>query len=408
MSVTAIHVGLQLHKTILPVGRLAILDHHIYFEYDNDFLKTHLPISPFHLPLTSGLKSFDRTVFDGLPGVFNDSLPDGWGKLLLDRRMRSRGVLPAQLTALDRLTHVGSTGMGALIYEPDLHETDIVSTTLDELAGHAENILSGSPDEILPTLLALNGSSAGARPKVMVSVDAKKKKIICGTDVTLQQWLIKFSNKQDGADAGAIEYVFSLMAKNAGVLMMETHLFPEKNGAGYFGTKRFDRDFAKRFHAHTVSGLLHADFRTVSMDYRELLTITETLTRDERDVEKLFRQAVFNVLSHNRDDHLKNFSFLMNAQGEWHVSPAYDLTFSSGPGGEHMTTVLGKGDRISVSDLTQLGIEAKLLPRVIAGVIEQTQSALNEWPRLAKNYGVSGENIREISGVWRQCPGRPH
>src|SRR3990167_6613420 len=325
MSVEAVRIGLQWSDTVIPVGRLARLDRQIYFEYDVDFLKTHWSISPFHLPLVPGLKACDGTLFEGLPGVFNDSLPDGWGRLLLDRSMKSRGVLPGELTVLDRLAHVGRSGMGALVYEPDMHEQCVVTQSLDELALESQHILTGAADEVLTALLMLNGSSAGARPKVMVSVNAEKNNIVCGTDVTLQQWLIKFANSQESSDAGAIEYIYSLMAKKSGVIMTETHLFPAKNATGYFGTKRFDRDYKKRFHMHTVSGLLHSDFRVASLDYLDLLQLTESLTRDHRDVEQLFRQAVFNVLSHNRDDHLKNFSFIMNAQGEWHLSPAYDL-----------------------------------------------------------------------------------
>lgn len=396
MSVTEIQVSLQFDIADMIVGRLVILDHQIYFEYDAVFLKSHLDISPFALPLTPGLKITHRTLFEGLPSVFDDSLPDGWGRLLLDRFMRSRGVLPNQLTPLDRLAHVGFNGMGALVYRPNFDENNIMEQTLDELALHAQHILIGSPDEVLPALLALNGSSAGARPKVMVSVDTKKKNIVCGIAPKLQQWLVKFMNTQDGVDAGSIEYVYSLMAKNAGVEMMETYLFPSKNNVGFFGTKRFDRKAGKRFHTHTAAGLLQADFRTTTLDYRDLFTLTEELTKDRRDVEKLFRQAVFNVLAHNRDDHLKNFSFLMNAQGEWHLSPAYDLTFSSGPGGEQTTTVLGKGKNISIENLIDLGLQAKLSRQVITDIIAQTRNALNEWLTLAKKYGVTAENTQLI------------
>lgn len=399
MNVTEIRIFLQFDTNIpsaIPVGRMVSLDRQIYFEYEVDFLTSHLEISPFKLPLMTGLAITDRTVFEGLPGVFYDSLPDGWGRLLLDRFMRSRNILPNALTPLDRLAHVGFGGMGALVYQPSLCENTVVHESLDELAMHAKNILSGSPDDVLPALLALNGSSAGARPKVMVSVDSEKKHIVCGTDTTLAQWLVKFSNTQDGIDSGAIEYVFSLLAKKAGIEMTETYLFPSKNEAGYFGTKRFDRADTKRFHCHTISGLLQADFRTVTLDYLDLLSLTEALTKDKREVEKLFRQAVFNVLAHNQDDHLKNFSFIMNAQGEWRLSPAYDLTFSSGPGGEQTTTVLGKGKNISIADLVKLGLQAKLTKQNINHIIDQTQTALSAWSALAKVHGVSVENVQLI------------
>lgn len=129
-------------------------------------------------------------------------------------------------------------------------------------------------------------------------------------------WMVKFPNTQDGLDAGAIEYVCALMAKNAGVFTPDVHLFPALIGAGYFAIKRFDRDGLKRYHMHSACGLLHSDFRTPSLDYEDLITLTGVLTRDMREVEKLYRLAVFNVLAHNRDDHSKNFSYLMDSQGE--------------------------------------------------------------------------------------------
>ena len=133
------------------------------------------------------------------------------------------------------------------------------------------------------------------------------------------------------------------MATRSGIAIPETHLFPAKKSAGYFATKRFDRDCPKSLHMHTVCGLLHSDFRSPSLDYQDLIELTTLLTRDVRETEKMFRLAVFNVLAHNRDDHSKNFSFLMNEVGEWQLSPAYDLTFSSGPGGEQSTMVIGEG-----------------------------------------------------------------
>lgn len=398
MSVTNIRVSLKFDNTAISVGQLVSLDRRIYFEYDNNFLKLHLNISPFALPLKAGIQTMDQNVFEGLPGVFNDSLPDGWGRLLLDRFVRTQGVPPDQLTPLDRLAHVGVHGMGALIYEPQASDQNtVVHESLDGLALHAQQILRGSPDEVLPELLALNGSSAGARPKVMVSVDRKRKKIVCAVDPTLPQWLVKFSNTQEGEDAGAIEYVYSLMAKKAGIHMTETDLFPSKNSAGYFATQRFDRDYKKRFHAHTVAGLLQADFRTATVDYCDLFSLTEKLTKNEQDARQLFRRAVFNVLAHNRDDHLKNFSFIMLPNGEWRLSPAYDLTFSSGPGGEQTTTVLGKGKNISITDLEKLGAYAKLPHREILQCLANVQDALREWPKLAKKHPVTKENIQLIS-----------
>jgi len=199
-------------------------------------------------------------------------------------------------------------------------------------------------------------------------------------------------------DAGAIEYVYALMARNAGIDMPEVHLFPARHGAGYFAIQRFDRDGKQRLHMHTACGLLHSDFRTPSLDYEDMIALTSQLTRDMREVEKMFRLAVFNVLAHNRDDHAKNFTFLMNPEGEWHLSRAYDLTFSSGTGGEQSTLVMGEGRNPGITHLIKLGEAAKIAKPRIHEIIRQTQTALGQWPALAKEFGVSAANIKLVSG----------
>lgn len=400
-SAAEIKVGLNFGDETIPVGRLATREQAIYFEYNASFIERKIDISPFNLPLQSGVSTFDRHLFEGLPGIFNDSLPDGWGRLLFDRFVRSQGILPNDLTPLDRLAHVGYFGMGALVYEPDysfVQAENIVN--LDILAAQSQEVLDGSAEDVLQELLALNGSSAGARPKALIGVDASRQNISHGAH-ELQEgcahWLVKFANAQDGFDAGAIEYVYALMAKEAGIAMPDVHLFPADRGAGYFAIKRFDREGNKRFHMHTACGLLHSDFRTPSLDYEDLIALTGALTRDAREIEKMYRLAVFNVLAHNRDDHAKNFSFLMDDTGEWVLSPAYDLTFSSGPRGEQSTMVLGEGKNPTRDHLVKLGLDAKLNQIKINAIIEQTTNALGRWRSLANEYGVTQVNIDLIA-----------
>lgn len=399
-SITEIKVGLDFGSKIVPVGRLAIRNNIIYFEYDEDFVKSGLEISPFQLPLKRGLLELPNSPFDGLAGVFGDSLPDGWGRLLFDRMMRAKGLLPNDINSLDRLASVGLYGMGALVYEPDRSPSlEDGFIDLDQLASHAEEVLQGNSEEILTELLALNGSSAGARPKALIGVDTERKNISYGAkklDQDFEHWLVKFPNSQDGLDAGAIEYVYALMAKESGIDMPDTHLFSSKKGGGYFAVKRFDRDGDRRLHMHTVAGLTHVNFRYPSLDYEDLLGLTAALTKDMREVEKMFRLAVFNVFASNRDDHAKNFSFLMDEAGSWKLSPAYDLTFSSGPGGEQSMMVMGEGKNIDVKHLIKLGEEAKLSKIVINNSIEQTRHGLNQWQKLSNEYGVSQSNIELI------------
>jgi serine/threonine-protein kinase HipA len=398
--VNTVNVGLDLGDGPSPIGRLAIRERKIYFEYDRSFIARGLEISPVRLPLQPGLRSFEAGLFDGLPGVFNDSLPDGWGRLLFDRAMRAEGILPEQLSPLDGLVHVGSTGMGALVYEPDmLPGITGGDIDLDRLAGQALDVLKGQADDVLSELIALNGSSAGARPKAMIGYNPASGAMIHGAvhlPDKFEHWLVKFQNTQDGMDAGAIEFAYADMARAAGIEMMASHLFPASKGAGFFATRRFDRDGGKRLHVHTASGLLHADHRIPSLDYEDLIALTMRVTRDIREAEKMFRLAVFNVLAHNRDDHAKNFTFLMDAAGNWRLSPAYDLTFSSGPGGEQTTMVKGEGKAPGTGHLRKLGADADLPKARIEEIIAQTQDALSQWSGLAKAYNVRPANIKLI------------
>lgn len=309
------------------VGQLAMgPDRRCAFAYDAAWLDRGFPISPFHLPLKSGVTVADYQPFEGLFGVFYDSLPDGWGKLLLDRWLRKQGRDPGSISMLDRLALVGSNGMGALAYQPDHSlKTEDEQLSLDIYAGEVAKVLADKDTDALEALLKTAGSSAGVRPKVMVHIDG-------------MEWLVKFRALNDPSDIGSVEYQCSLLAREAGVEIPETRLFHGK----YFGTCRFDRIERERLHVHSAAGLLHASYRYPSLDYIALLNAIFALTRDINEVEKLFRLMVFNVVIGNRDDHARNFSFVYSA-GIWKLSPAYDLLPSEGFGGQHTTTVNGKG-----------------------------------------------------------------
>ena len=409
LSATEVKVALNFSDETMSVGRLAMRERTIYFEYDGSFIERGIEISPMRLPLQTGVQSFEYDLFEGLPGVFNDSLPDGWGRLLFDRFVRSQGILPADITPLDRLAHIGNHGLGALIFEPDYSATDTHDEiNLDSLAIQAQEVLDGASEDVLAELIALNGSSAGARPKALIGINDKQDHIIHGVhDLPddYSPWMVKFPNSQDGLDAGAIEYVYALMAKEAGITMPDVHLFPSQKGAGYFAIKRFDRNGGKRYHMHTACGLLHSDFRTPSLDYEDLIALTGMLTRDVREIEKMYQLAVFNVLAHNRDDHSKNFSFLMDNEGQWALSPAYDLTFSSGPRGEQSTMVMGEGRNPNVDHLMKLAEEANIKQDRAIEIIDATRASLAKWPELAKKYGVSDANIKLIQNKFAQIDG---
>ena len=381
------------------VGRLAFKDRRVLFEYDASFIASGIEISPIKLPLRPGVFTADTTIFDGLFGVFNDSLPDGWGRLLLDRTVEKHGIYRGQLNPLDRLAYVGRHGMGALSYEPELgfENPDDAPLALDKLAEEAAAVLEGEGEAVLEELLRLNGSSSGARPKIVAQVSADKKRIIHGRQELqpgFAHWMIKFPSSQDAKDVGAIEYAYSLMAKDAGVEMPETHLFRTKRNK-YFGTKRFDRDGDARIHMHSLGGLIHADHRSPSLDYDTVLRVTLALTRNIQDAEKAYALACFNVLAHNRDDHVKNFSFLLNARNEWKFAPAYDLVFSYGPGGEQSMLVMGEGRNPGMAQLQALGKQHGI--KNALEILEKVKRAVAAWPRYAKQAEVSRKSTKEIA-----------
>lgn len=359
------------------MGRLLLKDRKILFEYDPVFIMLGLSLSPIQLPLKSGVFASTDRIFEGLFGVFNDSLPDGWGRLLVDRKLMLLGLNPRALSPLDRLCFMGSHGMGALSYEPEnpgystslLQDLDAIDDEIQSYQLHEDN-------QYVDDLLALGGSSAGARPKVLLRFENK-------------DWLIKFRSSVDPKDISAIEYAYHLMAVKAGLQVPSAKLFPSRKGLGFFAVQRFDLQDNKRIHMHTLSGLLHADHKEPSLDYEAIMKATLYLTNDYQECERQFRNTVFNVLSHNRDDHAKNFSLLMDAKGKWSVSPAYDLNFSSGPFGEHATTVMGEGKNPSLEHLLNLASVANLKPKKALEIIYEVLSAVSEWKNFAEKAQVS-------------------
>jgi serine/threonine-protein kinase HipA len=253
-NINMVHVYYATDAKKLMMGRLALKQRKVFFEYDDDFLKTGLELSPFKLPLKPGVIPCQDTVFDGLFGVFNDSQPDGWGRLLLDRKLIKQGVNPGALSPLDRLCYVGCHGMGALIYEPEVENTvPSYSDDLDEIAEQMLQFQEHDADQFVDELLALNGSSAGARPKILVNLVGNSFIADAITTKEVNSWIIKFRSSLDAVDISAIEYAYHLMAQAANLNVPDAKLFHSKKGPGYFGVKRFDRNNGHHLHMHTLS-----------------------------------------------------------------------------------------------------------------------------------------------------------
>ena len=396
-----LEVRLQLGGDAVTVGTLAEQDRRILFEYAPDFLRSGLQLSPIHLPLRAGVHEGPPTLFGGLPGVFSDSLPDGWGLLLMDRAFRQRGVSREAITPLDRLAFLGTRAMGALTYHPptDSEEGFGAAVELDEMAEQAERLLQGSAEEVLPELLRAGGSPGGARPKVVVGYRENDGAMISGAGPLppgFRALLVKFGARADAAGAGAVELAYSRMAAAAGIQVPPARLFSTPAGGRYFAAERFDRPQGGRRHVHTLAGLLHADFRLPSLDYEAYLRATLHLTRDHTAVVEAFRRMVFNVLACNRDDHARNFAFLMEPDGTWRHTPAYDLTFSPGPGGEHTMSVAGEGRAPGRRQFAELAAKMSVEPRARDAIFEQVEAAVAEWPAFAAQAGVEDALVGEV------------
>jgi len=335
------------------VGTLAKTpDRLVAFEYDTDWIASGFSISPFSLPLQKKVFLPKFEPFDGLFGVFNDSLPDGWGRLLVDRLLLKNKINPSEIDNLNRLAVVQESGMGALTYKPEHNfETQEQESDYDKLAQECSKILESQNSDNLDELFKLGGSSGGARPKILTKING-------------EDWIIKFPFSLDPKNIGEQEYKYSLVAKDCGIKMSETKLFPSKICSGYFGIKRFDRTNDRKIHMVSVSGLIETSHRLPNLDYSILMKLTLELTKNYQDIEQLYRLMCFNVYAHNRDDHSKNFSFLYDeSQKEWHLSPAYDLTYSSSFNGEHATTINGEGKNPTLENILEvaknIGIKEK-------------------------------------------------
>lgn len=363
------------------VGKLAAHSNTILFQYTPEFLDSGINISPFRLPLSSEVKEDPKRTFDGLFGVFNDSLPDGWGLLLLDRALRKKGSSLHACLPLQRLAMVGAHGMGALEYTPATEQAEeaVSVAELDALAEDSLRILRDAPVDAgqLDKLIQLNGSSAGARPKILVNVADDYRIVPQGAgEPQGTPWIIKFRSAHEPPNTGQMEYAYSLAAREAGLDMPQTHLFPSATSPGYFGVQRFDRVHGQKVHVHTACGLLHASHREPSLTYESLLRLTLLLTKDMREVLKMVRLMVFNVRSGNKDDHSKNFSFLLNKENQWRMAPVYDLTPSEGINGEQTCMVNNKGKDITEKDFLAAAATVDVDARTVREIIQQVDAAL--------------------------------
>jgi serine/threonine-protein kinase HipA len=393
------------------VGTLAQNRQGVFFQYHADYLASFANLSPFNLRFDSTLQLGPRDPHHGLQGVFADSLPDGWGLLLMDRVFRQAGILPTQITAMDRLAFVGASALGALSYEPvsDLKAVDdkaIISVA--EIGLEAQAVFDGQTTEVLAALVNA-GSSGGARPKAQLYFH-QNNEAVCSTRAVADSsaYLVKFTSSQIalGHEEGLCEAVYLTLAQQAGIDVPKWRLIdaPKQSGAAkWLALQRFDTQVLPngkegRWHLHSACGLLDADFRMPSLDYVDLIKASSLLCKSPSAGQAQFRRAMFNLFSLNQDDHSKNSAFLQRDDGQWQLAPFYDVTFSPSPYGEHATAFAGFGKQPSLKAIQQLASQANFANWSQAQqVIAEVVAAISQFGGVASELGVSKDIISLIN-----------
>lgn len=398
------------------------------FEFEKSFLELNLDISPIHLPINNINQT--RTVFSfpflnfetykGLPGFLADSLPDKFGNQIINSWLAQQGRNPADFNSVERLCYIGKRGMGALEFEPEVSQIKSRSSVLEvaELVAFAKQVLENKTDfhtniknnDHFSDLLQISSSAGGARAKAVIAYNKSTGEVRSGQIDGLDgfdYWLIKFdgvTNEQlgDPKGYGKIEYAYYLMAKAAGVSMTESALKIENNRA-HFMTKRFDRINNEKIHMQTLCGLAHFDYNLPGMfSYEQCFQIMRTLRLPYSDMDEMYRRMVFNVMSRNQDDHTKNISFLMDKNGTWSLSPAYDVTFAFNPDNFwlqfHQMTINGKKSNIGLEDV--LAVAKNMNIKKPKDIIKEVKSALQNWKTFANEAKISENQTEEIKNLF--------
>lgn len=399
----------------------------VTFEYDKNFLKSGIQVSPLKMPLSNRLYAFpnlDFQAFYGLPGLLADSLPDKFGNAVINHWLSSIGKTEKDFNALDRLCYTGKRGMGALEYQPanslipdiddNVNVSEMVNFASDILARRESVKLTASQKLTYSQLLQMGTSAGGARAKAIIAWNEKTNEIRSGQlllDKDFDYWLMKFDGVKKNGDHGLedyveytlIEYAYYKMALAAGIEMSECRIYSE-NGNNHFMTKRFDRINGKKLHMQTLGALAHINYNEPGLcSYEQAAGYMRQLNLSANEIEQFFRRMVFNVLAVNQDDHVKNTSFLMDKSGKWKLSPAYDITFSYEPKNRwlsaHQMLINGKKDQITKEDLITSGKNMDIsLPRIKA-IISEVQGTVLKWPQFAEEAGIRKETremIREV------------
>jgi len=398
MAVTKLNVYIQFSKQEELIGQLILDGRSILFKYSDAYLETGENLSPNKLKFDDTPQSTKEKAFNGLFGVFADSLPDAWGYLLIKKRLSANQIAIESLNALDHLTFAGKNSLGVLHYRPSVKlEQEAIEINLDILNNNISKVVSGESSVIIDDMFSRGGSPGGARPKIYAGYNPKTDSLIGGIaslPEDYEHWIIKFAADVDSKDIANIELAYYKMALDSGIKMSECRVFNSDAGNSYFGTKRFDRIGNDKLHMISAAGLFHDDYEHSTLDYGNLIFQAKKLTNNAQAAEQMFRRTVFNVLSHNRDDHSKNVAFLMDAEGVWSLAPAYDLTFSSSSQGYHSTACAGNYVDPGRKELLELANALSINKAKVT--INEIKDIIDRWRMYAELSGVSEASKKTI------------
>lgn len=406
------------------------------FEYARDFLRSGIEVSPLRMPLASRVYQFSELSlksFRGLPGLLADSLPDKFGNAIIDTWLATKGRKSESFNAVERLCYIGTRGMGALEFKPDklrgrqssskIHVAELVKLASEILTHRASlsTVFADRKDEqAVREILRVGTSAGGARAKALIAWNPKTDELRSGqvsAEIGFEYWLMKFDGVKNNRDKeladpegyGAIEYAYHQMAKNAGISMMPCRLF-EENGRRHFMTKRFDRtEDGAKLHMLSLAALAHYDFNMPgAYGYEQAMMTMEELGLQRDEIEQQFRRMVFNIVARNQDDHVKNIAFLMDRQGRWSLSPAFDVSYSFNPSGDwtsaHQMTLNGKRDGFGMHDFDASGKLARLKQGQAKAIVGEIQSIVSKWRNYADEAGVHPDQRDKIQQVLRLDP----
>jgi len=407
------------------------------FEYDPGFLASHIEIAPVHMPLGSGVFRFPhlaRSAFDGLPGLLADELPDRFGRALVDAWLESQGRRPGDFNPVERLCHMGTRAMGALEFGPALlpQASEASPLEVESLRALAEQVLqdrsafatslaAGQATQGAADILRVGTSAGGARAKAIIAWNRETGEVRSGQLPRTQgfsDWILKFDGVQGNRDReladpegfGQIEYAYALMAGAAGIEMAACRLF-EEAGRKHFMTQRFDRDEAgRKLHMQSLAALSHLDFNLAGAhSYEQVFSLMDRLRSSQSEREQQYRRMLFNVLARNQDDHVKNIAFLMDRDGIWRLSPAFDVTYAFNPAGDwtsqHQMSLAGKRDQFLVDDFWNVAQTVGLERSRAKTLFAEVRAAVRAWPAFAEQAQIEESTMSRIQRGHRAMPG---